>query len=456
MHASLEARGRPELSLPQDRKSIPNALIEVVPHEQDQPGQRTNMKQTSKKRKVAFYIYLIPLVIILCEGISYVVQPLLKGMAVGVDFRTTREIYESQKESIRHLIGRKTNDVFDPDLGWRYRPNFRSDLYSNNSVGMRGTTDYSLIPPDNTVRIAAFGDSFVYGSEVRDRESWPYQLESALPGVEVLNFGVGGYGTDQAYLMYEKFGKQYEPRLVLIGFTSIQIARNVNVFRRFLSPAGMMYVKPRFTLLIDGALRLIPPPIQSETEYRKYYTQPALMTELCKYDYWYAPLIYENPLYDYSATVRIVSQTLTVLNRNLFTRNNITVGGRLNPNSEAFEITTKTLRLFSDQVITDGGLPIFLVFPSGERLGVEGHKRNPVYQALIEYLRREQLDYLDLALAFKDPVTREKHFMPGGHYSPHSNRLVAKAIAAYLIKRGLIQSDNGKRTVGQAGDSVPF
>ena len=58
-----------------------------------------------------------------------------------------------------------------------------------------------------------------YGNEVKDEEAWPAQLE-ALTGLEVLTAGIGGYGTDQAYLAYRRFGRSYNARIVLIGFTT--------------------------------------------------------------------------------------------------------------------------------------------------------------------------------------------------------------------------------------------
>ncbi len=396
------------------------------------------MNQTSRKRPILINLGLFALVVVLCERLVNLTQPILAELAVGIDFRRTREIYESQKDSIRQKFGHRFLVVFDPDLGWRYRNSIRSTGCNKNLLGMRGRTDSPTRSSSHSVRVAAFGDSFVYGSEVDAHESWPCQLESLETGIEMLNFAVGGYGTDQAYLMYDKYGKQSNPHIILIGFTAVQVARNVNVYRRFLSTKEIMFVKPRFVLSPDGNIELLRSPIQLEAEYWKYYEQPELITELGTHDYWYTPLIYRNPLYDYSMTVRIFSQLLTVLDRKILTRKRIVENGRLNSKSEAFEITTKILRLFYEKVRESGSVPIIILFPDADALGLEGGGRIAVYEGVVEYLRNERLEFLDLAVAFREPVTRDIHFMSGGHYSGYANGLVAKEIAAYLRGRGLI------------------
>ena len=51
--------------------------------------------------------------------------------------------------------------------------------------------------------------------------------------IEVLNLGVGGYGTDQAYLKYILTKKNLDADMVLIGYMSDNLNRNVNTFRTF-------------------------------------------------------------------------------------------------------------------------------------------------------------------------------------------------------------------------------
>ena len=83
--------------------------------------------------------------------------------------------------------------TYDPVLGWV-------------TPGVRGTRAYDLSPPQGKIRISAFGDSFTYGCGVHNYNSWVEQIYLSEKGYEVLNFGVLGYGLDQAYLRYIKEG----------------------------------------------------------------------------------------------------------------------------------------------------------------------------------------------------------------------------------------------------------
>ena len=104
-------------------------------------------------------------------------------------------------------------------------------------------------------RILVLGDSFTEGVQVEQDETFPKLLERRLgDGVEVLNAGVSGYGTDSELLFWESEGWKYRPDLVLLVFdTSNDILENHYALMRgthFPYPE-----KPHFTLK-DG--RLVP------------------------------------------------------------------------------------------------------------------------------------------------------------------------------------------------------
>lgn len=146
----------------------------------------------------------------------------------------------------------------DPVLGWP-APSSRG----------RGEIDASgsrVVPafPDPTAPscVALFGDSFTFGDEVTPAEAYGNVLAEQLH-CRVSNFGVGGYGTDQAVLRYELL--KPDAGVVVLGHMTNDIIRNVNQERGFLNnePLGL---KPRF-LLRNGALDLIALPNLTEEEY---------------------------------------------------------------------------------------------------------------------------------------------------------------------------------------------
>ncbi|MFQ5912127.1 MAG: hypothetical protein ACE5JS_02985, partial [Nitrospinota bacterium] len=121
----------------------------------------------------------------------------------------------------------------------------------------------------NVLRLSSFGDSFTHGDDVRNEDTWQEVMNRSGPNLEVLNFGVPGFGLDQAFLRYQHDGIAYHSHIILIGFMPANIARNVSVFRPFLSlRTGLPLTKPYFTL--DGNdLVLNHNPIQELSQYKE-------------------------------------------------------------------------------------------------------------------------------------------------------------------------------------------
>ena len=68
------------------------------------------------------------------------------------------------------------------------------------------------------------GDSFTYGDEVSDGQTWPAQLR-LLTGRRVLNGGVSGYGFDQIVLRAEQLAARYRPTTIVVAFIADDIRR---------------------------------------------------------------------------------------------------------------------------------------------------------------------------------------------------------------------------------------
>ena len=144
-------------------------------------------------------------------------------------------------------------DVHHPVRGWAVAPNVRNlevfggKRLNTDARGLRGAREVPFEKSPGTTRIAIFGDSFTFGEEVSDDETFAHQLERLLPGVEVLNFGVHGYGHDQELLYLREALPLYRPDVVLVGHVTDDSMRNMLAFRSF--------AKPRFRFA-DGGLRV--------------------------------------------------------------------------------------------------------------------------------------------------------------------------------------------------------
>ena len=96
--------------------------------------------------------------------------------------------------------------------------------------------DHPKQKPPNTFRIAILGDSFAEALQVAQEETfWHLMAQSLIAqgcfggqDVEVLNFGVGGYGTAQQLLVLQNDVWEYDPDLVLLAvFVGNDIKNNV-------------------------------------------------------------------------------------------------------------------------------------------------------------------------------------------------------------------------------------
>jgi hypothetical protein len=100
------------------------------------------------------------------------------------------------------------------------RGRFHGAFVTHNSLGNRGPEAASG-KRAGVRRIVFIGDSQTWGYGVGDDETIPAQLsvllnEAASAPSEVVNLGVGGYGTDQAFLKYLVQGRLYAPDVVVL------------------------------------------------------------------------------------------------------------------------------------------------------------------------------------------------------------------------------------------------
>lgn len=111
---------------------------------------------------------------------------------------------------------------------------------------------------------ASFGDSFCQCRGVQDSETWQAYLEATI-GNRVLNFGVGGYGLDQAYLRYLRVRNEDLGRTIIFAVSPCTIERIVGVYKNYIEFGNYLGVKPRF-LEVNGELKQISLPVKSKAE----------------------------------------------------------------------------------------------------------------------------------------------------------------------------------------------
>jgi GDSL-like lipase/acylhydrolase family protein len=111
--------------------------------------------------------------------------------------------------------------VYSEAYGWALRPGARyigrnGETITVNARGYRGAL-HAEVAPAGVTRVVMLGDSITFGTGVADGQTFSDRLD-ALPGLEVVNLGVDGYGTDQELLRLEREGLSYHPRVVILNF----------------------------------------------------------------------------------------------------------------------------------------------------------------------------------------------------------------------------------------------
>ncbi len=167
--------------------------------------------------------------------------------------------------------------TYDPQLGWQYKSNFSKS--GENSAGelWRWSTDEfgARLNPNFgaslTPYIATFGDSWTFGDEVDDDETWQHFLSNKL-GTNVSNYGVNAYGTGQALLRFkDKLNAGLSPKIVILGIFEDNFKRVLNRFRPFyFAKTGLkLGFKPRAYLDDLGRLRFLETELKATVYDRK-------------------------------------------------------------------------------------------------------------------------------------------------------------------------------------------
>lgn len=171
-----------------------------------------------KKFLLNSFVLLCALVfcLLLCEGTFYLLDKL-------------SPLEKQEIETVSSTPNEERLDFFQYDsvFGIAGLPNVQKEFYgkliTHNARGLRGPElDYKK--PPNTIRIAFIGDSQTWGWSVADDETIPSYTASLLNGsklkskVEVLNFGVTGYGIGQSYLRLISEGLRYQPDFVVLTY----------------------------------------------------------------------------------------------------------------------------------------------------------------------------------------------------------------------------------------------
>jgi hypothetical protein len=361
-------------------------------------------------------------------------------------------------------IGLRVIGYSNPVL-WTYDDTVGSRLYAGsegwfrnegeayikiNSVGLRDR-EHAIVKPPNSVRIAVLGDSMTEALQVPvDKPFWSVlerQLKScpAMQGkdVEVINFGVSGYGTAQELLTYTKWAAQYSPDVTILGF---YVGNDVRNNSRSLEPNTL---RPFFTLrddnlvLDDGFLR-----------------DPAYVSYKSTFDR-------RQPFFGLR-TFQLMRQLKSVVenwpqahaadagdaNLEAGSDDNVFSAPTTKAWSDAWSVTEKLIVGLRNAVAKNGGRFIVVSIPIGIQTHPDAEARKQFMRTrhlddlwypdrrMADLATRERVDIITLGQAFQSYAQENRVYLYGfantkrgtGHLNENGHRLIGEALARHLCE----------------------
>jgi len=355
------------------------------------------------------------------QFLGYVLEPY--AVPVSNKWRENAEAYLKHKDDLRHL--------YDETLGWTPRPHTVRDWgqwqLTVNSAGLRSRREYSQTPPPDTLRIALFGDSFTAADGVSDDETWGHQLEIKLNQagirVEVLNFGVGGYGMGQAFLRWQSQGRHYGPDMVIFGFQSENLNRNVNIFRQLYRSYGIPFSKPRFVLTDQGLELLnVPaiPPEQIIDVFESFGSHP-----LAVHEYYYQGRNVAGQWWTSSRLAGFLHAALMKQEiQNVHWQENWGADGELGQLGKAIvdAFATDVIKRESDFFV------VYLVNRWDLRRHLHHQALIPPYQFMLDHFD-ETYHYISFEDQLDGSYLDDAYYPDETHYGPELNSIAAQAVA---------------------------
>lgn len=369
-------------------------------------------------RRLAFALVATVLLLATLEAIAWIA---FAFFLTGKDFRW-RDLDALGTPPTQAAMDAWRAGAWDRELGWLRRPNTRETIHDPKAgawtvtIDERGARREPLGGAGGLV--SAYGDSFTFGHEVEDDETWPHYLSARL-ATRVDNWGQTAWGPDQAVLRLRRNLPRERTAVVVLAVMSENIDRLVNCYRPFLSDRNMkMAFKPMLTAE-DGTMRWLPNPLaraDTPADYRDAFARAKAA------DFWYAENERRVRLH-FPYLLRLPAVLSFVLRQ----------PGRLDlyENAEAVArldgVLAELVRLSDEHDF----IPVVLFLPEPAELKRFVTNRHPRYRHYVDDVRRRAagsrlvvIDMLDHAF----DVRRFNRRPFADHPSPYGNQVIAEAV----------------------------
>lgn len=348
---------------------------------------------------------------------------------------------------------------FDADLGWTRKPNTRKTeevktvgeyrehpktaSYSIDSTGARTNPGHENLP----VEIVTVGDSFAFARHVEDHETWQWYL-SEKTKTNVVNWGVGNYGMDQALRRYLQVATKHSPKTVVMLVVPETLARMINVWKHYLEYGNLLGFKGRYQFS-QGKLTWLPCPVKSLEELCDYQKQLPKIQEIDdayreKFSndvmrFPYSVSILKNArrnlkLFGALALHKLIRKPDSInLPWKIVLENNFRYSERVFKDSAKKTLFIEVVREFAREVRSRGADPVFVMVPYLHELASERLHCQLVLNELGQDL--SVLNLFDRFKAESDPKRLYVSDFTAAHLSAHGNRILAEAVGDFLKER---------------------
>ena len=296
--------------------------------------------------------------------------------------------------------------------------------------------------------MAAFGDSFTHCDQVGDAETWEEQLAEML-SADIYNFGVTGYGTDQAYIRFREELQKVGTPIVALGLITENINRIVNRYRPFYyDRSGYTLTKPRF-ILRGGTRELIENPVRNENEIDKLL-DPKFLESVGENDWWFRRD--ETPALSFPYTAILLKQRFWL---EIFHRRG---GGQIDDvtpqphanlwaNPAVRNLMFSILDSFMEESKAAGKASFINLLPFREQVLAQMQGRNPKNIAVLcSYCQFRGYPCFNGAAALAKHARTQEELgkLFNVHFTPLGNKIIAGELHAFLIDQKLIDQPVNK------------
>jgi hypothetical protein len=261
--------------------------------------------------------------------------------------------------------------------------------------------------------VALVGDSFTFGLEVPFRDCWGYRLQQLLgSSAQVLNFGVDGFGVDQAYLRYARDARAWHPRLVVLGFINHDLKRSMVVYSFVSFPEwDFPFAKPRFVVK-DGSLELRNVPVPGPETFLAAGSLDEL--PLIEYDPGYWPFEWRRRPYHDSYLIRLVVTRFPRWRK-----------PRPELSGQTAVVNIEILTAFVRLARAEGSTPLIVYLPSRTDFSDDTRETR---DSVVRTLRERGIEVEDLTPCLEPVGVAQLFIQERPHYSPAGNSAVAACI----------------------------